>query len=141
MCTLNIVIAIIATVQELQEEVTLHMDTSSTKYNVKIEQSCHDEFDQDCHQEFDTVVDTTYVEECRDIITQHCPETHQQVHHSSAVVGHDSEVVSHGQSGYGKREVTAEAEPGYGHNQHNHFLCFSRPHKQCVTRSLSRTSF
>ena len=72
---------------------------------------CHTK--QRCHQEYDTIVDTTYIEECQDIVTQHCQQTSQQVHHSSAVVGHDSHVVSHGHGGYhGKRE--AEAEPGYG---------------------------
>ena len=69
-----------------------------TEYNIQIEQSCHDEYDQECHEEFDTVVDTTYVEECQDIITKHCHETTQQVHHSAAVVGQDSQVVSHGHS-------------------------------------------
>jgi len=59
------------------------------------------------------IVDTTYIEECQDIVTQHCNSVSQQVHHSSAVVGHDSQVVSHGH-GYGKREADAEAEPGYG---------------------------
>merc|ERR1739840_84390 len=76
-----------------------------TKYNVK--------YDQQCHEEYDTIVDTTYTEQCQDIVTQHCNSVSQKVHHSSAVVGHDSQVVSHGH-GYGKRE--AEAEPGYGYS-------------------------
>merc|ERR1712074_168863 len=74
-----------------------------TKYNVK--------YDQQCHEEYDTIVDTTYTEQCQDIVTQHCNSVSQKVHHSSAVVGHDSQVISHGH-GYGKRD--AEAEPGYG---------------------------
>merc|ERR1711892_1134734 len=94
-----------------------------TKYNIKLEQACH--------EEYDVIVDTTYIEECQDIVTQHCQETSQQVHHSSAVVGHDSQIVSHGHSGYLKREAKAEAEPGYGHNHHNNLQCFSKPHKQC----------
>merc|ERR1712106_731333 len=102
-----------------------------TTYDVKYDTQCQTYYDQACHTEYDVVVDTTYVEECQDIVTQHCQETHQQVHHSSAVVGHDSQVVSHGHSGYGKREAKAEAEPGYGHNQHNNLQCFSKPHKQC----------
>merc|ERR1712106_136877 len=105
-----------------------------TEYNIQIEQSCHDEYDQECHDEFDTVVDTTYVEECQDIITQHCHETTQQVHHSAAVVGQDSQVVSQGHSGLSKREAKAEpfpVYPGYGHNHHNNLQCFSTPHKQC----------
>merc|ERR1712106_266294 len=97
-----------------------------TEYNIQIEQSCHDEFD--------TVVDTTYVEECQDIITQHCHETTQQVHHSSAVVGQDSQVVSQGHRGLSKREANPEpypVYPVYGHNHHNNLQCFSTPHKQC----------
>ena len=66
---------------------------------------------QECHEEYDVIVDTTYIEECQDIITEHCNSVSQQVHQSSAVVGHDSQVISHGH-GYGKRD--AEAEPGYG---------------------------
>merc|ERR1712121_204813 len=99
-----------------------------TKYDIKLDTACQTYYDQACHEEYDVVVDTTYVEECQDIVTQHCQETSQQVHHSSAVVGHDSQVVSHGHVGYGKREAEAEAEPGYGHNN---LQCFSKPHKQC----------
>merc|ERR1712106_1135276 len=67
---------------------------------------CHDKKDRQCHKtpkqnsrkiprkECKTVVDTTYIEECKDIITTHCQETSQQVHRSSSVVGHDSKVVS-----------------------------------------------
>ena len=38
---------------------------------------CHTK--QRCHQEYDTIVDTTYIEQCQDIVTQHCQETHKQV--------------------------------------------------------------
>merc|ERR1712243_312406 len=100
----------------------------TTEYDIKLDTACQTYYDQACHEEYDVVVDTTYVEECQDIVTQHCQETSQQVHHSSAVVGHDSQVVSHGHVGYGKREAEAEAEPGYGHNN---LQCFSKPHKQC----------
>merc|ERR1712212_294748 len=102
-----------------------------TKYDIKLDTACQTYYDQACHEEYDVVVDTTYVEECQDIVTQHCQETSQQVHHSSAVVGHDSQVVAQGHVGYHKREAEAEAEPGYGHNRHNNLQCFSKPHKQC----------
>ena len=46
-----------------------------------------------------TIVDTTYIEECEDIVTEHCEETTKQVHQHSAVVGHDSQVIHGG--GYG----------------------------------------
>merc|ERR1712055_293761 len=90
-----------------------------TKYDIKLDTACQTYYDQACHEEYDVVVDTTYVEECQDIVTQHCQQTSQQVHHSSAVVGHDSQVVAQGHVGYHKREAEAEAEPGYGHNRHN----------------------
>merc|ERR1739848_845461 len=88
-----------------------------------VEKQCHkvpqQHNRQECHEEYDVVVDTTYIEKCQDIVTQHCQETHTKVHHSSAVVGHDSHVVSHGHGGYhGKME--AEAEPGYGGYSHGH---------------------
>merc|ERR1712098_125564 len=92
-----------------------------TKYNIK--------YDQQCHQEYDTVVDTTYTQQCQDIVTKHCQSTHKQVHHSSAVVGHDSKVVSGGY-GYGKRD--AEAEPGYGsHGYSSGPQCQQHVEKQC----------
>merc|ERR1712106_1160681 len=53
-----------------------------TTYDIKLDTACQTYYDQACH------------EECEDIVTQHCQETSQQVHHSSAVVGHDSQVVS-----------------------------------------------
>merc|ERR1711970_890176 len=104
-----------------------HQDHCHTEYSVQIEESCHDEYDEECHEEYDTVVDTTYVEECQDILTQHCHETTQQVHHSAAVVGQDSHVVPQGHAGYTKRE----ADPLHGHNHHNNLQCFGKPHKQC----------
>merc|ERR1712121_45035 len=72
--------------------------------------TCHTVYDSAtdtaCHTEFDTVVDTTYVEDCQDIVTEQCHQVSQQVHHSSGVVGHDSQVLpgSYGH-GYGKREA------------------------------------
>ena len=68
-------------------------------YDVVHNQKCQDVYHEECHEEYDVVVDTTYIEECQDIVTQHCQQTSQQVHHSSAVVGHDSQVI-HGGHGY-----------------------------------------
>ena len=98
-----------------------------TKYNIKVEQACHAEYDQVCHEEYDTVVDTSYVEECQDIVTKQCHQVSQQIHHSTAVVGHDSQIVAVANSGhYGKRD----ADPGHS-DPHNHLQCFSKPHKEC----------
>merc|ERR1711892_106012 len=106
-----------------------------TKYNIKLEQACH--------EEYDVIVDTTYIEECQDIVTQHCQETSQQVHHSSAVVGHDSQVVSHGHAGhgYGKRDADAEAQPGYSTGPQCHAKKDRQCHKKPVqnSRKIPRT--
>merc|ERR1711887_7961 len=97
-----------------------------TKYNIA--------YEQECHEEYDVIVDTTYIEECQDIITTHCQETSQQVHHSSAVVGHDSQVVARGHAGYGygKREADAEAEPGYSTGPQ----CQDKKDRQCHKRPV-----
>merc|ERR1712098_812432 len=88
-----------------------------------------------------TVVDTTYIEECEETFTTECTETHQQVHHSSAVVGHDSQVISHGIVGaYHKR--SAEPSEGYGYGsqcqQHVERQCHKVPqqHERKVPRPV-----
>ena len=43
-----------------------------------------------------TIVDTTYIEECVEELVTECQESHTQVHHSSKVVGHDSQIVKGG---------------------------------------------
>merc|ERR1711976_710771 len=96
-----------------------------TKYNIK--------YDQTCHEEYDVVVDTTYIEECQDIVTQHCEEVHQQVHHSSAVVGHDSQVVAHGHTGYGYGK--REAEPGYTTGP----KCHAKKDRQCHKKPVQNS--
>merc|ERR1712066_902911 len=58
---------------------------------------CHDKKDKQCHK----IVDTTYIEECEEIVHTHCEEEHKQVHHSSHVFGHDSHVEHHGSYGHG----------------------------------------
>merc|ERR1712168_480095 len=94
----------------------IHDTQCQTFYDTKIDTVCHTEQDQVCHTEFDTVVDTTYVEDCQDIVTEQCHQVSQQVHHSSGVVGHNSQVHPGGYAGhgYGKRE----ADPSYGHHGH-----------------------
>merc|ERR1711874_287577 len=77
-----------------------------TKYHTKYEQECHTEY---------VVVDTTYTQECRDIVTQHCTKTHTAAH-----------VVSHGH-GYGKRE----AEPGYSSGGYSRSVCQQSVERQC----------
>merc|ERR1712106_170673 len=90
-------------------------------------QSAHDE----CHVEYDVVVDVTYIEECEYVVTTHCQEEHQQVHHSSHVVGHDSQVVGvhhgdHSHGGYHKRAAEAGSH-GYSSGPH----CEDKKDKQC----------
>merc|ERR1711970_585673 len=100
---------------------------------------------QECHEEYDVIVDTTYIEECQDIITTHCQEPSQQVHRSSAVVGHDSKLVGRGYGGYsgyggygiGKREADAEpkadakadAKPGQSYSTGP--KCHDKKDRQC----------
>ena len=111
---------------------------------------------QECHTEYDIKIDTTYIENCEEIVTQHCQEVSKQVHHTSAVVGHDSQVsrsfgdntlnmnnsfvvqVIKGYGGYHKREADAEAEPGYGYSSGP--KCHQNVQKQChkVPRQNSR---
>merc|ERR1712038_772993 len=63
------------------------------------EQQCHQE--EQCTTQYHTVVDTTYVEECQDIVTQHCTHTHVTTQTHSAVLDHvvggpvDPHVVAH----------------------------------------------
>ena len=75
------------------------LDNCHTKYIIKVERQCH--------QEYDTVVETTYVKECKDVVTRHCSKVRTKV--------------------YGKRE--AEAEPGF----RGHFrpVCQRRVERQC----------
>ena len=100
---------------------------------------CHDKKDhqchktpkqqhhEECHVEYDIVVDVTYIEECEYVVITHCEEEHQQVHHNSHIVGHDSQVVDHYQSGhyghggYHKRS----ADPGHQHH------CEDKKEMQC----------
>jgi hypothetical protein len=104
-------------------------------YDVVHDNHCETYHEEVCHEEYDVVVDTTYIEECADTVTQHCQSHDQQVHHSSAVVGHDSQLIVGGHAaGYAKRD--AEAEPGYGYAPHNNLQCFSKPHKQCHQRPV-----
>merc|ERR1739840_17191 len=91
-------------------------------YDTVHDKLCETYHENVCHEEYDLVVDTTYIEECADIVTQHCSEVSKQVHHSSAVVGHDSQLIHGG--------------PGYAYAPHNNLQCFSKPHKQCHQRPV-----
>merc|ERR1712168_377837 len=74
------------------------------------------QYEQQCVESFDEIVDTTYTEQCEDIITERCQSTSQQVISSSAIVGQDSQIVASGISGVsssigiGKREADADAK-------------------------------
>merc|ERR1712055_652622 len=116
---------------------------------------------QECHQTYETIVDTTYVEDCQDIVTQECHEVNQRVHQSSNVIGHDSQLIpgghgGYGGYGYGKREADAEAEadadpeaeadaeadPAYGHGSYGHTSgpqCQARTERQCQQRPVQNS--
>merc|ERR1712055_1131180 len=42
---------------------------------VAVQQSCHLEKSEVCHTEYDTVVETSHVSECSDVVTQECTQT------------------------------------------------------------------
>eukprot|EP00091_Calanus_sinicus_P005972 TRINITY_DN1652_c0_g1_i6.p1 TRINITY_DN1652_c0_g1~~TRINITY_DN1652_c0_g1_i6.p1 ORF type:complete len:225 (+),score=43.34 TRINITY_DN1652_c0_g1_i6:120-794(+) len=68
---------------------------------------CKDKKQKECHKHPDAnilripktnckkVVDTIYYEECEDIISTRCEESHDQYHHTSNVAGQDSRKVDH----------------------------------------------
>merc|ERR1712055_241943 len=100
-----------------------HGHTSGPQCHARTERQCQQRPVQNsrkvprsvCNTEYDTVVDTTYVQDCQDIVTQECHQVNQRVHHTSGVVGHDSQVIPGGHGGYGghvygKREADAEPE-------------------------------
>merc|ERR1711862_356574 len=100
---------------------TVYDSATDTACHTEHDQACHTEHDQvcntiteqACHTEFDTIVDTTHIEECQDIVTEQCHQVSQQVHHSSGVVGHNTQVVPGGVvAGYGhvKREAAGGTE-------------------------------
>merc|ERR1712121_512919 len=86
---------------------------------------------QECHEEYDIIVDTTYIEECEEIVTTHCEEEHTQVHHSSQVVDHDSH-------GYHKREAGHQGYSSGPHcKDHVDHKCHKVPHQR--ERKVPRT--
>ena len=115
--------------------------STGPKCHQNVEKKCHQKpiqkERQECHEEFDVVIDTTYIEKCEDIITKHCQETHQQVHKSSHVVGHDSHVVDvkhYGGAeayGYGSHHGKREAKPGHGHGYSSGPQCQEHVEKKC----------
>merc|ERR1719234_2208808 len=82
------------------------------------------------------VVDTTYVEDCQDIVTEQCHQVSQQVHHSSGVVGHDSQVLpgSYGGHAVGKREAEASFGAIRGHSTGPQ--CHANTERQCQQRPV-----
>ena len=116
--------------------------SSGPRCQQHVEKKCHQKpiqkHRQECHEEYDTIVDTTYIEECQDIVTQQCHETHQQVHHSSAVVGHDTHVVAHGH-GYGKREAEPEAAAEAGVQGYSSGpKCQKNVERQCQKKPIQK---
>merc|ERR1712002_1110669 len=124
---------------------TVYDSATDTACHTEHDQACHTEHDQvcntiteqACHTEFDTIVDTTHIEECQDIVTEQCHQVSQQVHHSSGVVGHNTQVVPGGVvAGYG--HVKREAAGGYGGVQ-GHTTgpqCHAATERQCHQRPV-----
>merc|ERR1712179_824149 len=49
-----------------------------------------------CHQEYDEILDTVVTQHCEEVVTTTCQQTSQTSHHTSAIVGQDSQVVATG---------------------------------------------
>merc|ERR1711970_210505 len=80
----------------------------------KPNKECHQKPVQDeheeCHVEHDVIVDTTYIEECEEVITTHCEHDSLAVKHHSQIVGHDSQVVEfHSSDGIISVKLVAKA--------------------------------
>ena len=83
----------------------------SVKYEVRTETVCSTRYEEQCRQEYDTVLDTVYVDQCRDVVSQHCSPVPAKFHR-----------------GYGKRE----AEPGYGHGGYSvRPVCRQKVERRC----------
>merc|ERR1712055_1025373 len=110
-----------------------HGHTSGPQCHAKTERQCQQRPVQNsrkvprsvCNTEYDTVVDTTYVQDCQDIVTQECYQVSQSVRHTSGVVGQNRQLIAGGHGvaavgagiyggyaghGYGKREAEAAPE-------------------------------
>merc|ERR1719348_2744327 len=109
-----------------------------TLYDTHQETTCHTEHTQQCHEEYDTIVDTTHIEECQDIVTEQCHQVSQQVHHSSGVVGHNTHVVPGGHGvavgHHGKREADASLGGVHGHSSGPQ--CHANTERQCHQRPV-----
>merc|ERR1739838_310067 len=87
---------------------------------------------EECHVEYDVIVDVTYLEQCEYVVTTYCEEEYQQVHLSSSIIGHDSQVVDvhneghYGHDGHHKRAAVA-GEQGYSSPPR----CEDKKDKQC----------
>merc|ERR1712212_705611 len=71
---------------------------------VAIQQSCHLEKSEVCHTEYDTVVETSHVSECSDVVTRECTQTSTSVFPSTSVVGTSASLH------LTKREADADAD-------------------------------
>ena len=119
-------------------------------YDIVIEEKCHHE--EVCHEEHEVIVTTTVIEECEDIVTKHCHNEHQNVYHTTNIVGHDTAVVGHevGHSYGGHIHHKREATGGLHHSsgpeckEHVEKMCHKKPiqdhhkvpHKKCHSKPI-----
>merc|ERR1712212_496786 len=75
---------------------------------VAVQQSCHLETSEVGHTEYDTVVETSHVSECSDVVTQECTQTSTSVFPSTSVVGTSASLH------LTKREAEADADAHIG---------------------------
>merc|ERR1712055_204700 len=83
------------------------LTSCQTYVDSSLSTACHIEEEIVCTAEVDTIVDTTHVEDCQDVVTQVCQQVSQQVEQTSNIVGQNRQLL---RSTIGKREAGAEAD-------------------------------
>merc|ERR1712055_964457 len=86
-----------------------------------------------CTAEVDTIVDTTHVEDCQDVVTQVCQQVSQQVEQTSNIVGQNRQLL---RSTIGKREAEAEADAEAGIAYTSGPRCRAQTKRQCQQRPV-----
>ena len=105
-----------------------------TLYETRLEEECHTVNSQECHEEYDTIVDTDYVQDCRDIVRHYCEQVSTKVSKTSSIVGQESYLAS---TGPVKRE--ADAIPGPGYEINGKPKCQAKTTTQCTERPVQKS--
>merc|ERR1712055_1272209 len=111
------------------------LTSCQTVVDSSLNTACHIEEEIVCTAEVDTLVDTTHVEDCQDVVTQVCQQVSQQVEQTSNIVGQNRQLL---RSTIGKREAEAEADaeadPGIAYTSGPR--CRAQTKRQCQQRPV-----